>query len=902
MTSDRSARVNNLLDAALELPSSERSLFLERECGEDAELCLEVESRLEAFDDYDGTSTFLEGPAVAPVTTSGEPTRVIAERGQDQGRRIGPYRLVRTIGRGGMGSVHLAERDDAQFRQRVALKVIRQGRKSREVLQRFLQERQILAALTHPNISRLLDGGATADGEPYFVMEYVEGLPLLSYCDRNCLDTEARLRLFLDVCAAVQYAHQNLVVHRDLKPSNVLVTTEGVVKLLDFGIARVLNPALTAATSVTRTGVRVMTPEYASPEQVRGEPVTTTSDVYSLGVILYEVLAGHGPFPFDSRQFYELSRFIVEGQPELPSTAVFRTRETRAAVEVAPFASRDDALTPEEVGRRRRTDPLSLRRRLRGDLDAIVLKAMRKEPELRYSSAARLAEDLAHHLAGRPVSAAGDSVRYRLSKFVRRNRFALLGTVTLLVASLLAGVLHTVRVTRERDRARTEASRAEAVTDFLVDLFEVSDPGVARGRELTARELLDHGAERLEGELKDQPQVQARLYDVVGSIYQRLGLYSRAAPFYDRAMELTSQVFGDDSPELARSAANKADLLVDVGEYEQAEALVRERLTKNRKFFGDKSLEVALSLDTLATVLQQSGRYHEARPLFEEALDVRRSVLGAEHVLVSTGLSNLALLYQDLGEYDLAEPLFRRSVEIDRKLLGSPHPELAISMGNLGMLLRRKFRAGDTPALEEAEPLVRQAYEMQRQVLGSSHSLVGNAANDYALVLMDRGQDDQAETLYREAIEIHRRALGEHAMVAVDLNNLASALAKRGSYAEAEALFRESLDINQRLLGKGHPDTAYQLQGLGSMFTLWHKPEAAIAAYDQALEIRRAALGGAHPITVSSVLALAGLLIENGQPERGDTLLRETRQLVAEGGGDRSTLEELDQALAKAPR
>ena len=300
------------------------------------------------------------------------------------GRRIGPYRVIKTLGQGGMGSVYLAERDDPSFRQRVAIKVIRAGLATREVVERFVQERQILAALVHPNIARLLDGGATVRGEPYFVLEYVEGLPLLSYCDRNRLDTEARVRLFQDVCSAVQFAHQNLVVHRDLKPGNILVTGDGQVKLLDFGIAKVLNPALAAASSVTRTDARVMTPEYASPEQVRGEAVTTASDVFSLGVLLYELLTGHGPFPFTSRGLYEISRYIVESEPELPSTAVFRTQQRSEGGGSEPANQTEPTLigvaprklTPEQVGHLRRTDPTALRRRLRGDLDAIILKAI----------------------------------------------------------------------------------------------------------------------------------------------------------------------------------------------------------------------------------------------------------------------------------------------------------------------------------------------------------------------------------------------------------------------------------------------------------------------------------------------------------------------------------------------
>jgi serine/threonine-protein kinase len=489
---ERWAEVDRLFAAALERPAAERDRFLEIACP--AELRPAV-SRLLAADAASGG--FLERPVA----------RLLGETASEApapGRRLGPYRLLREIGTGGMGTVYLAVRDDAQYERQVAVKVLRAGLADPAARHRFLAERQILARLEHPAIARLYDGGTTADGRPYLVMEWIDGLPLTGYCDQNRLSIEARLSLFLQVAAAVQHAHQNLLVHRDLKPGNILVTAEGEPRLIDFGIAKQLAPE-GGDGNLTRTGLRLLTPSYASPEQVRGEAITTASDVYSLGVLLYELLAGRSPYRVEPGLLHEVERAICEEEPERPSQALLRS----------PAAGP----TAEAIAAARGMRPAALRRRLAGDLDNVVLMALRKEPGRRYGSAAQLAADLERHLGDLPVLARPDTLAYRGRKFVQRHRAAVAAAgLSLLV---LAGFVVSLaaqgrRLARERDKARYALS-------FLVDVFEDADPHKTAGAALTAREILARGAARAAGELSRPPEVQAAALDAIGQLGLGLG-------------------------------------------------------------------------------------------------------------------------------------------------------------------------------------------------------------------------------------------------------------------------------------------------------------------------------------------------------------------------------------------
>ncbi|MEK7330512.1 MAG: serine/threonine-protein kinase, partial [Candidatus Eisenbacteria bacterium] len=485
-----------------------RTAFLDQACDGDAELRALVEALIRADE---SAGAFLDRPAaeLAPELLAGEPEP--APEPPMAGRQIGPWRVVREVGRGGMGAVYLAERADGAFEQTVALKLIKRGLARAEILQRFLRERRILARLEHRNIARLADGGVTDDGLPWFAMEYVEGQPITDWCDEHRAGVEERLRLFRAVCDAVQYAHRNLVVHRDLKPSNIFVTADGEVKLLDFGIARLLSDEPDGdALTLTREGLRVLTPHYAAPEQLRGEAATTATDLYSLGVVLYELLSGARPFGRSATSLDQLRREVLEEEP------------------VPPSGLRSEWRHP-----------------LRGDLDNIVLTALRKEPQRRYPSVEALLADLERYREGRPVQATPPSARYRIAKFVRRNRVSviagavvtltfLVGVVAtmwqavaaaLVVASLVGGLAVSIGQTR---LARREARKAEEVRSFLLRVFEVADPYHSRGQSVTARELLDQGARRIDSELKGQPALRAEMLGVLADLYLKLALVEPA--------------------------------------------------------------------------------------------------------------------------------------------------------------------------------------------------------------------------------------------------------------------------------------------------------------------------------------------------------------------------------------
>ena len=542
-----------------------------------------------------------------------------------------------------MGRVFLAVRTGEGFEKRVALKVLRPGLEGDDLLRRFRSERRILSSLEHPNIATLLDGGTTSDGRPYVVMEYVDGDTLVRHCDRAGLSVRQRLELFRKVCEAVEYAHQRLVVHRDIKPSNILVTRDGEPKLLDFGIAKLLDDERSELSiALTRTGMALFTPEYASPEQVRGEAITTASDVYSLGALLYEVLSGARPHRFETLRATEVERVVCELLPPPPSSAV-NGRDGR------------------------------WRRQLEGDLDMIALMALRKEPERRYASVADLSEDIERYLEGLPVSARRDSFGYRSGKFLRRHAFAVTASAALLVLVVGFGVVMAVqarRIARQRDIARRETIVAREVSEFLVDLFEVSDPNENVGNEVKARSLLDRGASQIVSELDSDPLVRAALMDTMGRAYEALGLAQEALPLLEGAYRLRE----NDPATLPQTASRLGSVLIAHGRYEDAERLLREgvegALANNP---GDEHAAFEGRV-MLATFLQRIGRLPEALEIAESAHADAVRIHGNEHLHVAASLSALGVVLQDLDRLAEAEERLLQSFEIRLALLGREHP------------------------------------------------------------------------------------------------------------------------------------------------------------------------------------------------------------------------------------
>jgi serine/threonine protein kinase/Tfp pilus assembly protein PilF len=752
VTPERWQQVKSVLDGALDQRPAERPVFLDGVCRDDSELRCEVESLLASEAEL---GDFIEEP-LFDLHASGEESSAA-------GQRIAAYKVIREIGRGGMGSVYLAEKAEGDFEGQFALKVIRRGMDSEEVLGRFRAERRILTQLDHPNIARIFDGGTTEDGRPFFVMERIEGRPIDEFCDAEELSIPERLELFLQVCSAVHFAHQHLVVHRDLKPVNILVTHDRVSKLLDFGIAKILDPERTEP-MLTVPDRRPVTPQYASPEQLKGKPTTTASDIYALGVLLYLLLTGRSPYGTPSPEGEELSRAVCEDDPLPPSEAAGLVLAGRGP----------------QGGRR------LLRRRLAGDLDNIVLMAMHKDPKERYASVEQLAADLHRHLDGLPVLAQGNTPIYRLRKFVGRHKVG----VTMAAAVVLLVLGFSTSVTFLWQKAVQERDRAETVSKFLQDLFTIPDPGESRGKSVTAREVLDRGTEKISEELQDQPELRAQLMDTMGQVYRNLGLFETARKLSEESLAVRRQVLGSDDLQVAESLQNLAILRREMGDDAGAEPLLREALAIQRERGTTDTLEHAKAINDLGALLENKGDYGGAERLYRESLELKRRLLGNEHEDVARSLNNLGHLLHLRGDYPAAEQYYQEALMMRRRLLGQVHPEVATTLNNLASLRE------DEGDVQGAERLYRDVLEMRRKLYGSRHPRVARSLNNLAFALQAQGKPAAAEPLYQEAVAIADESLGkDHFERAIYLRNLSTALLADGKTTQAEASAREALSV-----------------------------------------------------------------------------------------------------------
>ena len=851
MTAGWAERAEELFEQALTRPPDERSVWLAAACAGNEALRAEVEELLAA---HALDSGILDRSPVRPPPPPPQ-------------RRIGAYRIVRELGRGGMGVVYMAERDDGHFTRRVALKVLRASPDAEELHRRFIAERQILASLVHPNIAQLLDGGVTDGRLPFLVMEYVDGLPITTYCDRQRLSINDRLRLFQDVCKAVHHAHQNLVIHRDLKPGNIMVTAGGAVKLLDFGIAKLLNTELSAVeVPVTRTELRIMTPEYASPEQVRGDPLSTASDGYALGVVLYELLAGRRPYRLTSTAPAEIARVVCEQDPEPPSAAVARAS--------------DGAPTLAEVSAARHTTPDRLRAELRGDLDAIVLLAMRKEPGRRYGSAALLAQDIDRALTGMPVLAHRDTRTYRTRKFLRRHRVVVAASV-LVALSLIGGAgaaLWQANVAAEqRDLARDAAEQADGerrqsqeVASFLFGLFEASEPDQARGASLSARELLDRGRARV-ARLRGQPVVQARMMDVMARVYTGLGDYERSRQLLEEALGLRREEFGDRHLEVAETRAALGEVYRRLGRYADASREVTMALAVQQAVLGDQHPDLAPTLMQLAGMRVYSADLDSSARLAAAAVAIRERAFGPTDTLVAQSLIAHAASVRRLAEYEEAERLVRRAMQIFEQTVGTQHPLYADALMNLGYLLE-----GDPPRLPEVESAYRRALEIRRAHFGPGHRFVALSVGSLAYVVSVQGRGREADSLYSEHLELMRAVLGEgHPSLSEAQGFRAMALARSGRAPEAERMIRAALEDMRKSLGPSHSGIGWQLTNLAHVLIANGKLEEAEQTMRAALETRRNALVDERESPLLGVLTaeIGGIRMRRGAHAEAESLM-----------------------------
>lgn len=630
------ARVGELFDAAADLDPEARNRFLEKECGDDLELRRRVEALLVADAQVGATGdiTHAIGASLDALLTSPAPA--------EAGTRIGAFTVIEVLGRGGMGVVFLAERDDEHLKQKVAIKVVSGIALSPEAIRRFRSERQILARLEHPYIAHLIDGGETNEGVPFLVMEYIEGQPILAHCAEVSLDFDGRLALFLKICEALQFAHQNLIVHRDIKPSNIMVTRDGFPKLLDFGIAKILDPQEAGQhTVMTQIGQRVCTPDHAAPEQLEGKPVTTATDVYCLGLLLYQLLTGQRPYRLAGRRRMNLDTHLGDLTPPAPSAALSQIAKLPAHEVEAPTT----------------TLPMpadQLKRKLRGDLDNIIMKALRQEPERRYGSVAELAEDIRRFRRDLPVSARPDTWAYRSQKFIVRNAVgvaSLAGIMLLLVVLVAATSFQNQRINEQRQVA-------ESIGSFLKTVLISADPNVAQGKEVTAEQLLDEGSRRIATDLEGQPRVQSEMMSLMGVSYTNLGNYERAKPLLETA--LRSQQTGDTEPlTLVRTRNAYGKVLIEQAAYEQAATVFRQALETAREKLGPDSPEVSRALTGLGLAMMEVRNYEEAEALLREAYALDRRILDADDERLADSSTGLGSILWRQDQYEEAEVYYK---------------------------------------------------------------------------------------------------------------------------------------------------------------------------------------------------------------------------------------------------
>ena len=856
-------RLEDLFHAALSIDAKERPDFLERQCGADIVLRKEVESLL-AFSDKTVESLKKPVETVAQVLAWNE-----------TGKTLGPYRLTDLLGDGGMGQVYLAQRSDELYEQQVAIKLMHSGvSRTPAMLLRFSAERQILANLNHPNIARLLDAGITGEGTPYLVMEYIDGHHIDDFCRRNKLGPTEILKLFLSACSAVEYAHKNLIIHRDIKPANIIVDPSGTPKLLDFGIAKLLDAE--GGNALTRVTERIMTPEYASPEQARGDQVTTATDVYALGVLLYELLTGERPFRLDDKSPLEVIQVICDEQPPTPSSIV---------------SARPASSEPRMAGR------------LNRDLDNIVLMAMRKEPARRYAGVSAMTGDIQAYLSGYPVQARTDRWTYRSQKFVGRHR-ASVTAAFLMILALIGFSIGMGILARRANRARLTAERE---TQFLNTIFQAATPDEARGNPVMARDLLDQGARRIDLELADQPDLQATMLDNVGRAYSAIGLYSQASSLLQRAYEIRCRILPRGSLDTASTEDALASALRLDGHYGQAEPHFRdalnmriERLGTNNGdveqslgnlgeclYWEDRNTEAELFLrraldidhrmnieagasvrNYLALVLERAGNFPEAAGLLREAVEIARRRRGIESSSYLVSLHDYAGALIDSGDLNAAEATERQVLALREKIYGRDHPDVFYPLNNLAFILLEKGE------WQEAMPVLDRSVDLMRQV-GIRSKLV-NALGNRARGFEQKGDFASADRDVKEALSMMENPADQRSWLFAKITaEMGSLQLARGDTGLATATISKGLKLERDLGGSGAPPYAGLLMALGDALLSGGNATNAEAAYREALLIRKEKFNPGNPVTLASQVRLGETLIREGRSVDAEPLLRE---------------------------
>ena len=779
---------------------------------------------------------------------------------QEHPTHIGAYRILDVLGEGGMAVVYLAEQSEP-VKRRVALKIVKLGMDSKQVVARFESERQALAVLDHPNIAKVFDGGITDSGRPYFVMELVHGIPITDYCDDHRLSTNDRVELFAAVCSAVQHAHHKGLIHRDLKPSNLLVgVVDGKpqVKIIDFGIAKATSMSFTDKTLFTKIGQLLGTPQYMSPEQadISGLDVDTRTDIYSLGVVLYELLVGVVPVDLTAVGEQAIRVAVRERDAPRPSTRITELGDTK-----------------DEIAKARSTDPEKLQRQIRGDLDWVVMRAIAKDRTRRYETANALAMECWRFLKHEPVLARPPSAGYLLHRFIRRNRaMVVVGSIALLavLAGAVAATVGFVQATRAEQAALREAETARQVSDFLIELFEVSDPSEARGNSILAREILDRGADRVQTELSSEPEVQAALMNTMGNVYANLGLYDSAQPLLDAALPKSEAAYGRRSTKVARILFGLGELARLRGDFDGAVSRHQEALAIRTELLGEKHLDIAESLHALGVAFYFQSEYEAAEVVELESLAMYVELLGENDERVANVNNSLGSVMHNTDRYEEAEKRKRDSLKVFRHLFGDIHPNVASVLNDLALVLE------DIGRLEEAETTFNESLTIFRRVYPGDHPFIAETQAQLARLMRAMGDTDRSESLYREAIAMLERTVGnEHMLTLRTKDSFGVLLLSTGRFEEAVPIMTETVALHRTLLGERHVNTGRALNNLATLFFLKGDYAQAESYYRESLSIRTERLGDDNADTANSKNNLADLLNRLGQYEEAEQLASE---------------------------
>ena len=792
MKSEKLHKVKTIFEKALELDHSKRNDFINAQCKDDEELKQEVLSLLNV---YDKTSEFLEVP---PKIS--EPFENISTfKDSFIGKRIGNYVIESEAGVGGMGIVYKGRRADKEFEQEVAIKILKHHLNSEYVLKRFQIERQTLAKLQHPNIARLLDGGTTDDGLPYLIMEYIDGTSLIEYCDEKHLNIKQRLELFRTVCGAVQFAHQNLIVHRDIKPGNVLVNKEGRPKLLDFGIAKLLDDEIALdETQLTKPGMWHLTPEYASPEQINAETVTTKSDIYSLGILLYQLLTGHQPYKITSASPVALSKLITEGSVLKPSEKFQLTEE----ISLSGGATKQ--ITPQSVSNSRNEKPERIYHHLKGDIDNIILKAIHKDPERRYASVEQFSEDIRRHLIGLPVIARSDTVGYRLTKFIQRHKVGFVSSIVFILFLIVSAVMIVWQANiaaDERDKAKTELLKFEKINNFILEMLSSADPG-ASGRDVKVYDLLEKAAKDVDVTLKGQPKIKSAIKETLGSTFIGLGEYKKAEGLLKESFELNKELFGLDSRAVAKSY-HQLGLCYDyIGNYQLADSFYLAGINTYRKVESEPLNDLADNLNDYGTMMTNLGQYDSAAVLLKRALNIYNLNNKEKGKKEAITIINLAVNLHQQYKIDQAEKFYLQAQKILNKLYGMNIPEMGYVYNNLAFIYLDKNN------FEKSEEAFKKAYKVKTALLGENHPSVGLALINMGMLYITMKEYDKAEDPLLKAVEMFNKINAKKdPILSLGYYWLGRSYLESNQLAKAETAFINSIEIKEEVYGKNHSKT-----------------------------------------------------------------------------------------------